>query len=154
MERVGCPPIKRFADSLGASLDDLDQRFAMYAFKSNESALSLVMTEKPLSMYGNSHRVVARDLVVVEGIDQVGMRGHEGGNETDEALYALVGAQRHVDVAGLDVLQRGGGDVRVHDQHVRLGLQNRGHRTLGRPRLGIQIAPRLGLACRNDPVAR
>ena len=52
MERVGCPPIKRFVDSLGASLDDLDQRFAMYAFKSNESALSLVMTENPLSMYG------------------------------------------------------------------------------------------------------
>ena len=50
MGHVGCPPIKRFANSLGAGLDDLVQRFAMYAFKSNESALSLVMTENPLSM--------------------------------------------------------------------------------------------------------
>src|SRR5690606_8201275 len=54
----------------------------------------------------NAHRIVARDLVVVERVDQLGVGGHERRNEARVSLNALVGIEGHVDVAGLDVLQR------------------------------------------------
>jgi hypothetical protein len=84
----------------------------------------------------DAHRVVARGLVVVERVDQVRMRRHEGGEKAHVALHSLVRVQRHVDVAGLDVLERGRGDVGVHDHDVRLRLEHRGDRAFRRARLG------------------
>src|SRR5690606_23854400 len=43
---------------------------------------------------GNLHRVVARDLVIVERIEHVRMGRHEGGDEAHEPLHALVGIKR------------------------------------------------------------
>ena len=64
------------------------------------------------------------------------MRRHEGGDEADIALDALVGVERHVDVAGLDVLERRRRDVGMHDHHLGLGLELGGHGALGRAGLG------------------
>ena len=64
------------------------------------------------------------------------MRRHEGGEEAHVALHALVRVQRHVDVAGLDVLERGRRDVGVHDDDVGVGLEHRRDRALGRAGLG------------------
>ena len=60
-----------------------------------------------------------------------GMRRQEGRDEADKALDALIGVQRHVDVAGLDMLERRRRDVGVHDQHLGLGFEHCGDRAFG-----------------------
>src|SRR5688572_10823458 len=84
----------------------------------------------------NLHRVVARHLVVVERVEHVGMRGHEGRDEAHETLHALIGVQGHVDVPGPDMLQRRRRDVGVHDEDLRLGLHDRRNGAFRRAGLG------------------
>ena len=60
------------------------------------------------------------------------MRGQEGGEEPDIALDALVGVQRLVDVARLDVFERRRRHVGMHDDDLGLRLELGGHRAFGR----------------------
>ena len=68
----------------------------------------------------------------MNGSIRSGCAARKVARKPDVALHALVRVERHVDVAGLDVLERRRRHVGMHDDDVGLRLELGRHRAFGR----------------------
>ncbi len=75
------------------------------------------------------------------------MSAEESVDEPHEALNALVGVDRLVDVALLDLLKRCRRNVGVKDEDLFLRCKNGGNRSFGRAGFRDPESPKLRVAC-------